>query len=88
MYAIGIGDLFFPNRTELPERNEYNYYFSLHRIEEEFSYREQVHNLLIFPLAAAERVVYNMKENKKTYDIMVEAKRKLKPSTRNETGNL
>jgi hypothetical protein len=26
MHAIGIGDLFFPNRTELPERNEYNYY--------------------------------------------------------------
>lgn len=26
MRAIGIGDLFFPNRTELPERNEYNYY--------------------------------------------------------------
>jgi hypothetical protein len=69
-------------------KGKYYSYFSLHRIEEEFSYREQVHNLFIFPLAAAERVVHNMKENQKTYDALVDAKKKMKPSTRNETGNL
>lgn len=69
-------------------KGKYYSYFSLHRIDSEFSYREQVHTLFVFPMASAERVIHNMKENQKTYDALVDAKKKMKPSTRDETGKL
>jgi len=69
-------------------KGKYYSYFSAHRIDPSFSYREQIHHLFVFPVASVDVVIFNMKENQKTYDALVDAKKKLRPNTRNETGNL